>query len=138
MRWIAFFALILTLVGWTNAESSAPARVSTGQTTKETSFGKDTLVLDDLIFSDFFSPNDDGHNDTYTILNIENYWNNSLKVYNRWGEVVFYASPYANNWDGTNNQSAGLFGKKLGDGVYYFEFYNGIDKKATGKITLKR
>lgn len=136
MRWIAFFALLLTLVGWSIA--SSPAKVTNRAQLTRTAFGGDTLILGDLVFADFFSPNEDGHNDTYVILNVENYSNNSLKVFNRWGEVVYYASPYNNDWDGTNNQAAGLFGKKLSDGIYYFEFYNGVDKKATGKITLKR
>lgn len=136
MRWIAFFALLLTLVGWSVA--STPAKVHNGASPTQATFGGDTLIIGDLVFSDFFSPNEDGHNDTYIILNIENYSNNSLKVFNRWGEIVYYASPYINDWDGTNNQAAGLFGKKLSDGIYYFEFYNGVDTKATGKITLKR
>lgn len=137
MRWIAFFALLLTLFSWTFRDTST-SKVNKGASLTQTTFGKDTLVLGDLVFADFFSPNQDGHNDTYIILNIENYNNNSLKVVNRWGEIVYYASPYRNDWDGTNNQGTGLLGKELSDGIYYFEFYNGIDKKATGKITLKR
>lgn len=142
MRWIAFFAFLLPLVGWT-LTASFPSTTQRSADPTPTGFGKDTLILEnpflgDLVFSDFFSPNDDGHNDTYIILNVENYSNNSLKVFNRWGEVVYYASPYLNDWDGTNNQATGLFGKKLTDGIYYFEFYNGNDRGATGKITLKR
>lgn len=137
MRWIAFFALLLTLFSWT-FQDTGTTKVHESASPVQTTFGKDTLVLGDLVFADFFSPNQDGHNDTYIILNVENYSNNSLKVVNRWGEIVYYASPYLNDWDGTNNQGTGLLGKELSDGIYYFEFYNGIDKKATGKITLKR
>lgn len=98
----------------------------------------DTLKLDDMIFADYFSPNNDGFNDTYVILNVENWPGNSLKVFNRWGEVVFIEAPYTNDWDGTANQDGTFQGKKLPDGVYFFEFYNGKGYKVSGKITLKR
>lgn len=98
----------------------------------------DTLKINDLVFADFFSPNSDGYNDTYVILNIQNYPKNYLKVFNRWGEVVYHASPYLNLWDGKSNQSGSMLGKECTAGVYYFEFGDGEGNKATGKITLKR
>lgn len=98
----------------------------------------DTLVLNDLIFANFFSPNGDGHNDQYIILNVENYPENTFKVINRWGETVFYASPYQNNWDGTCTVNGPLFDKNLPEGTYYFHFTDGLGLRATGKLTLKR
>ena len=97
----------------------------------------DTLIVDDLVFSNFFSPNDDGFNDTFIILNLENYPTNSLKVFNRWGEVVYKAEPYLNDWNGINNQDP-VMDNKCTDGVYFYEFYNGKGRLITGKITLKR
>ena len=97
----------------------------------------DTLIVDDLVFANFFSPNDDGFNDTFIILNLENYPTNSLKVFNRWGEVVYKAEPYLNDWNGTNNQDP-MMDDKCTDGVYFYEFYNGKGRLITGKITLKR
>lgn len=98
----------------------------------------DTLKINDLVFADFFSPNGDGYNDTYVILNIQNYPESYLKVFNRWGEVVYHASPYLNLWDGKNNQSGSMLGEECTAGVYYFEFGDGYGNKASGKITLKR
>ncbi len=98
----------------------------------------DTLKINDLVFADFFSPNGDGYNDKYIILNVSNYPGNYLKVFNRWGETVYYASPYMNQWDGKTNQSNALLGEECTPGVYYFEFWDGYGNRASGKITLKR
>lgn len=136
MRLIFLFVLPIVLISWAKQPTSVIR--SKAHITAATSPVPDTLIVDDLVFADFFSPNGDGHNDTYIILNVENYSNNSLKVFNRWGEVVYLSSPYKNDWDGTANQGGPILGKKLSDGVYFFEFYNGNDKKANGKITLKR
>jgi gliding motility-associated-like protein len=134
MRWLLLFVLPAALISWKQSAAhhsrTAPAIINAVDN------DGDTLKLDDLIFSDFFSPNGDGYNDTYIILNVETYpANNSLKVYNRWGEVVYLASPYMNDWNGFGNRGGA---KQLPDGVYYFEFYNGKGNKANGKITIKR
>ena len=98
----------------------------------------DTLRINDLVFADFFSPNGDGYNDHFIILNVLNYPGNYLKVFNRWGETVYYASPYLNLWDGKSNQSNAMLGEECSPGVYYFEFNDGMGNIASGKITLKR
>jgi gliding motility-associated-like protein len=133
MRWILLFVLPVILISWTYQTSE------TSHTSNTVQASGDTLKLDSLVFADYFSPNGDGVNDTYVIENVESYpSNNSLKVYNRWGEVVYLASPYLNDWNGTNNRGGALMNQLLPDGVYYFEFYNGRGNKANGKITIKR
>ena len=48
-----------------------------------------------------FSPNQDGIND-FLILNCVNtYPNNSLQIFDRYGNNIFQAAPYDNRWDGT-------------------------------------
>jgi gliding motility-associated-like protein len=98
----------------------------------------DTLKINDLVFADFFSPNGDGYNDHFIILNVLNYPTNYLKVFNRWGETVYSASPYLNLWDGRSNQPNTMLGEDCSPGVYYFEFNDGNGNIASGKITLKR
>jgi gliding motility-associated-like protein len=49
------------------------------------------------------SPNGDGKNDTWVIANLETYPNNKVKIFNRWGNEVFVADPYLNDWDGKSN-----------------------------------
>ena len=58
----------------------------------------DTIEIN---ISQVITPNGDGVNDTWMIYNIENHPNNVVKVYNRWGDEVFYAKNYQNNWAGT-------------------------------------
>ncbi len=50
-----------------------------------------------------FSPNGDGTNDFLYVNGIQEYPNNSIEVYDRYGNQVFAASPYDNTWDGTRD-----------------------------------
>lgn len=88
-----------------------------------------------------FTPgNQDGHNDTFIIPELRdnpgNFPKNSLVVINRWGEVVFEAQPYNNDWDGTHFKS----GKALPVGTYFFivrlSLADGLVQK--GRVTLIR
>lgn len=99
---------------------------------------EDTLKLDDMVFADFFSPNGDGYNDTFFIYNLQNHPGSSIKIFNRWGEIVYKGEPYMNDWNGMNNQPGSLMGHQCTEGVYYFEFQDTKGNKVTGKITLKR
>lgn len=53
---------------------------------------------------DGITPNGDGKNDIFIIPELEAdpdaYPNNELTIFNRWGDVVFHAKPYRNDWDG--------------------------------------
>ncbi|MES2589183.1 MAG: gliding motility-associated C-terminal domain-containing protein [Bacteroidota bacterium] len=98
-------------------------------------------LKDDLIFASFFSPNGDGHNDTFFIENLKEYPINKLFVFNRWGEVIYQAEPYKNDWDGTMNTPGQLFGNKVPEGMYFYRFEFIIGDFLTqnsGKIILKR
>jgi gliding motility-associated-like protein len=63
-----------------------------------------------------FSPNNDGRNDGFVIRGIENYPENEVIIWNRWGNEVFRKKGYRNDsgFDGTWN------GKILPDGTYFF------------------
>ncbi|MCI5081628.1 MAG: gliding motility-associated C-terminal domain-containing protein, partial [Saprospiraceae bacterium] len=47
--------------------------------------------------------------------NPEAYENNELIIFNRWGDIVYEAKPYNNDWMGQN-----LDGTDLPEGTYYF------------------
>jgi gliding motility-associated-like protein len=96
---------------------------------------KDCLTL---TIPDAFSPNGDGVNDTYVIRNLENYPDNRLQVFNRWGNKVLDRSPYNNDWDGTSQYGA-VWGEKLPESTYYYilDLGNGSDAY-TGFIYLRR
>ena len=42
---------------------------------------------------------------------------NSLRVFNRWGDEIFSAEPYNNDWDGTAD------GEPVPAGTYFYLFY---------------
>jgi gliding motility-associated-like protein len=96
----------------------------------------DQEELPPLIFADFFSPNGDNNNDTFVILNVEEYPNNSIEIFNRWGEKVYSAKPYDNSWNGTS--SKGIISNDLPEGTYFYVFNDGFGNDIKGKITLKR
>lgn len=87
----------------------------------------------------FISPNGDDLNDYLYIKCIDTgkYNNNRIIIYNEWGDQVYEASPYQNNWRGTLEK---IDGKSLPDGTYYFIFFESRDDKNPkyGYITILR
>ncbi|WP_052461106.1 T9SS type B sorting domain-containing protein [Psychroserpens mesophilus] len=68
-----------------------------------------------------FSPNGDGVNETFIIDCIETFPNNTLEVYNRWGNIVYSKKGYRNDWDGTSNGRAVMSeSNQLPVGTYYY------------------
>ena len=63
-----------------------------------------------------FTPNNDGINDFFVPVNLDNYPNPSVLVYNRWGKLVYANENYQYDWDGTHFKS----GNELNDGLYYY------------------
>ena len=61
------------------------------------------------------TPNFDGANDAWKITNIEAFPNNELIILNRWGNQVYYAKPYQNDWAGTTSG-----GQPLMRGTYFY------------------
>lgn len=56
-----------------------------------------------VYFPNAFTPNSDGKNDRFGILNAFNVTAYHLRIYNRWGQVVFESNNPALKWDGTIN-----------------------------------
>lgn len=53
-----------------------------------------------LYIPNIFSPNRDGLNDCFTPISKSNFVNYSLKIYNRWGELVYFSNNANDCWDG--------------------------------------
>lgn len=92
------------------------------------------IVLPTVEFPNGITPNGDGQNDVWIIDFIEQYPNNVVEIYNRWGELLFHADGYLQDWDGTYN------GKNLPIGTYYYIIDLGDEKVKpfTGPITILR
>lgn len=74
----------------------------------------EVLCSDSLRAYNGISPNGDGRNDAFQIEGIQKYPNNTLLIYNRWGNEVVNIKNYQNDWQGTWNN------KDLPDGVYFY------------------
>lgn len=66
-----------------------------------------------LTIPNVFTPNSDGINDFFEVVNLHLYPENELVVINRWGKEVFRQYQYDNRWD-----AAGL-----SHGVYYYKLW---------------
>jgi large repetitive protein len=65
----------------------------------------------DLTVPNVFTPNGDGINDVFEILNLEHYPGAQMVIFNRWGKKVFEHHDYYNNW---------WDGRDQPDGVYFY------------------
>ncbi|MFH1320577.1 MAG: gliding motility-associated C-terminal domain-containing protein [Bacteroidota bacterium] len=80
-----------------------------------------------------FTPNGDDINDTWEIMNISDYPGCEIKVYNRWGELVFSSVEYIQEWDGRS------MGIDLPAAVYYYVItVKSADKTFAGSVTIVR
>ncbi len=87
-----------------------------------------------IIPNNVITPDGNDENDLWIVKNIENYPDNTVSVFDRWGREVFKTEGYANDWGATNTN-----GHLLMDGTYYYviEFpENG--KIMKGAITVVR
>ena len=84
-----------------------------------------------------FSPNNDGNNEEWIILGIEEFPNAYVTVLSRWGQVVFETVGYSSvsAWDGTGKR-----GEELSSGVYYYtiELRDEANQTFSGYLTLMR
>ncbi|MEW6468764.1 MAG: gliding motility-associated C-terminal domain-containing protein [Bacteroidota bacterium] len=71
-------------------------------------------VLVELAMPNGYSPNQDGYNDYFIVKGLDRYPANSLVVYNRWGNIVYFMNNYDNQWKGQNSR-----GEELPDGTYF-------------------
>ena len=79
-----------------------------------------------------FSPNADGVNDVFTIENIEYHPENTLTVFNRWGNLIYSKEGYNNTWQGTFDNG------NLPDGTYFYHLEVKGQKTRSGYVELRR
>lgn len=58
------------------------------------------FVIEKIHVPTTFSPNNDGHNDTFQIFDSKNRLE-EISIYNRWGELIFHSKGYSEPWNGT-------------------------------------
>ncbi len=129
----------LRIVGWhktnniweTLGGNSISGDFDTGEITSDTFLPDDYAIItfgsslssENLSLENYLlSPDGDGINDVlyFDALSLSPE-NNSLKIYNRWGRLVYEADGYQNNFNGIATKGLVVAeNKKLPDGVYFY------------------
>ena len=87
-------------------------------------------VLLELIIPTAISPNGDGVNETWEIININRYPDARVQIFDRWGGKVYESIGYQNNWNGTRQ------GKTLPVGTYFYVITLNAASKLTGPLSI--
>ncbi|MES2760965.1 MAG: gliding motility-associated C-terminal domain-containing protein [Bacteroidota bacterium] len=85
----------------------------------------------EIYIPEIFTPNGDGKNDGFVIRNIENYPDNKLKIFNRWGNLIYQKDSYMNEFEGYANTGDQVGKAKLPAGTYYVILEYGDNKTET-------
>lgn len=88
------------------------------QVTNACGSGIDEILINEsnckVFFPSAFTPNNDGLNDVFRIITLDNLDHFYLSIYNRWGEKVFETNRSTEGWDGRTN------GKLLSHDTYFW------------------
>ncbi len=81
------------------------------------------------------TPNGDKLNDALVFESLRNYPENEIKIFNRWGSIVFEADPYLNDWSGQSPN-----GNLLPEGTYFFilKLEPRANKHLSGSVTITK
>jgi uncharacterized repeat protein (TIGR01451 family)/gliding motility-associated-like protein len=89
-----------------------------------------------------FSPNGDDLNPKWIIVDIDKYPNNSVRVFNRWGNQVYEVFGYDNRenaWEGESKGSLSFGDLKVPDGTYFYVIDLGDGSKpVSGYVIVQR
>jgi gliding motility-associated-like protein len=92
----------------------------------------------DVFIPEGFSPNNDGVNDLF-IIQLKEPKRIGLKIYNRWGNLVFESDDYQNDWNGRSNSPFVVMGDQLPEGTYYYLItIDGEEEARKGYLTIWR
>jgi len=112
------------IVDYANKTVTTPVEVDGFGVFTLASIKKDLINPGDVVIYDGVSPNGDGLNDYFIIDNIQNFPNNSVRIFNRWGLEVFKTTnydSYGNVFNGYSDARATINeGSKLPTGTYYY------------------
>jgi len=90
-------------------------------------------VLKYLVIPNAFTPNGDGRNDVWDVKYLNDYPNNTVEVYNRYGQKVYSSIGYAVSWDGRYH------GNYLSPGTYYYVINPKNGRRVVaGSVTIMR
>lgn len=116
---------------YTIKNNNCPGSLSIGTVTFQVGDAPDCFI------PTIITPNGDGFNDVFTIPSVctvgEGDSELDVTIFNQWGDAVFHAKPYANDWGGTYNA------EELPAGTYFFVVkLHDEDKPRTGFLLIQR
>jgi gliding motility-associated-like protein len=121
-------------------DASVPPLCST-----DTIFISITEGITTLTVPEGFSPNGDGINDVLVVNGIGNFPDNSMQIFNRWGNPIFEAEHYDNSsvvWTGNSTGDMIVGGTKAPEATYFYILVykdaKGEEHKSVGYIYLNR
>jgi gliding motility-associated-like protein len=85
----------------------------------------------------FFTPNEDGYNDTWNIIGLANQNNAKIYIFDRYGKLLKQISPSGQGWNGTYNGKP-VIGNDYWFRVEYEEPSTGQMNEFKANFTLKR
>lgn len=80
-------------------------------------------VIQPVKIPNAFTPNGDTQNDVWDIRGMSTYTEAVVKIFNRWGNLVYEQFGQYEQWDGTNKNN----GKELPVGTYYYLIDLGVE-----------
>ena len=138
---------LLTVVGWSIIENrwvnlnvlNVTGNLTNGEITSAV-FVPDNYeaitigsIVDDSVSDNdgnniLISPNGDSDNEFLIFDEVNQYTNNRLTIYNRWGNIVYQTEKYLNNWNGISNGRATINkNDKLPEATYFYYLESGND-----------
>lgn len=104
------------------------------------------VLINDLPFfiPEAFSPNGDGINDQFEIKGIAKYKTIDIKLFNRWGNIVFQSGNYGEGpgkegfWDGTAKNGLRIGSGPVPTGTYFYVLKLNGDETISGSVYLDR
>ena len=88
-----------------------------------------------ITYPSFFTPNDDGYNDTWNITGLDASFNAKIYIFDRYGKLLKQISSLGEGWNGTFN------GQQLPSTDYWFKIEyveKGVQKEFKSHFSLKR
>ena len=121
-------------------ESNIFTNVSTGYhkiTIIDTKGSCGEVVLETFIinYPKFFTPNQDGYNDTWNITDLYDYKKSTIKIFDRYGKFIKEIFPNKAGWDGMHNN------QEMPSSDYWFVVnytINNVNKEYKSHFSLKR
>jgi len=133
--WTPKFSLVSDESVITTAQ---PSSTTTYRVAATTEFGctsydfVDVVVNETLELPTAFTPDGDNYNDVWNLKELSSYPDNVVKIYNRWGYLLYESDGYQESWDGTYN------GEQLPSGSYFYIINLNVGelKPFTGSVTI--